>query len=94
MIHHIVLWTLKDPAEAPRFKALLDSCASVVPGIEAFEVAIRTPSLEANVDVALVSIFADAAALEAYQKHPTHQAVAAQLGDMRSERRVLDFERP
>ena len=27
MIHHIVQWTLKDPAEAPRFKALLDGCA-------------------------------------------------------------------
>ncbi len=94
MIHHIVLWTLKDPADAPRFKALLDTCASVVPGIHAFDVAIRTPSLEANVDVALVSVFADAAALEAYQNHPTHQAVAAQLGGMRSERRVLDFERP
>lgn len=94
MIHHIVLWTLKDAAEAPRFKALLDTCASLVPGMQVFDVAIRTPSLEANVDVALVSVFADAAALEAYQNHPTHQAVAAQLGALRSERRVLDFERP
>lgn len=94
MIHHIVLWTLKDPAEAPRFKAMLDTCASLVPGMQAFEVAIRTSTLEANVDVALVSAFADEAALLAYQNHPTHQAVAAQLGAMRSERRVLDFERP
>jgi len=31
---------------------------------------------------------------EAYQSHPQHQAVAAQLGPMRSERRVVDFERP
>ena len=33
MIHHIVLWTLKNPADAPRFKALLDTCAQVVPGM-------------------------------------------------------------
>ena len=94
MIHHIVLWTLKDPAEAPRFKALLDRCAGLVPGMHAFEVAIRNEGLEANVDVALISAFADAAAMEAYQNHPEHQAVAAQLGPMRSERRVLDYERP
>jgi quinol monooxygenase YgiN len=94
MIHHVVLWTLKDPAEAPRFKALLDRCAGLVPGMQAFEVAIRAEGLEANVDVALISAFADAAAFEAYQNHPEHQAVAAQLGPMRSERRVLDYERP
>lgn len=94
MIHHIVLWTLKNPADAPRFKALLDTCAQVVPGIHAFEVGIRSDALEANVDVALVSVFADAAALDAYQKHPHHQAVAAELGTLRSERRVLDFARP
>ncbi|HSV69962.1 MAG TPA: Dabb family protein [Methylibium sp.] len=93
MIHHIVLWTLKNPADAPRFKTLLDGCAAVVPGIQAFEVGIRSEGLEANVDVALVSVFADAAALDAYQKHPHHQAVAAELGAMRAERRVLDFDR-
>lgn len=94
MIHHIVLWTLKEPSDAPRFKALLDRCAGLVPGMHGFEVAIRAEGLEANVDVALVSAFADATALEAYQNHPEHQEVAALLGPMRSERRVLDFERP
>jgi quinol monooxygenase YgiN len=93
MIHHIVFWTLKNPAEAPRFKALLDGCASVVPGIHTFEVAIRSDGLEANVDVALVSAFTDAAALQAYQQHPRHQAVAAELGAMRAARHVMDFER-
>lgn len=93
MIQHVVIWTLKDPADAPRFKALLDSCANLVPGMLALEVGIRTPGLEANADVVLVSSFTDAAALDAYQQHPTHQAVAAQLGPMRSERRVVDYER-
>ena len=92
MIHHIVLWSLKEPADAPRFKDLLDSCARVVPGIEAFEVGIRTPGLEASADVVLVSAFADAAALAAYQSHPHHQTVAAELGRMRKERHVLDYQ--
>lgn len=94
MIHHIVIWTLHDAADAPRFKALLDACANLVPGMPVFEVGIRTQGLEANADVVLVSGFTDAAALAAYQNHPQHQAVAAQLGPMRRERRVVDFERP
>jgi hypothetical protein len=93
MIHPIVQWTLRDPADARRFKTLLDGCAGLVPGMPAFEVGIRMPALEANTDVVRVSAFADAAALDADQRHPQHQAVAAQLGPMRRERHVLDFER-
>ncbi|RZT91419.1 Dabb family protein [Rivibacter subsaxonicus] len=89
---HIVMWRLKDGADAPRFKALLDSCASLVPGMLEFKVGIRAAGLEANVDVVLVSRFADAAALDAYQQHPQHRTVGAELGPLRLERHVLDFE--
>ena len=90
MIRHIVLWTLNNPADAPRFKALLDSCARLVPGIVEFDVGIREAGLEANADVVLVSTFTNAQQLKAYQNHPQHQAVAAELGTMRSGRHVLD----
>lgn len=90
MIDHLVMWRLKDPADAPRFKAILEPCGKLVPGILRFEVSIREDGLEANCDVALVSRFADAAALDAYQQHPDHQAVLKQLGPLRSERYVLD----
>jgi quinol monooxygenase YgiN len=90
------MWSLIQPSDAPRFKALLDSCASVVPGIVEFEVAVRQPpgagSLDANVDVVLISTFTDAAQLEAYQQHPLHHAVGVQLGAMRAARQVLDYE--
>jgi quinol monooxygenase YgiN len=90
MIRHVVMWKLKDPADAPRFKALLDSCGALVPGIRQFEVGIRQEGHEANADVVLVSTFDDAAALEAYQSHPAHKAVSAQLGPLRESRSVLD----
>lgn len=90
MIRHVVLWTLKDPADAPRFKALLDSCRTLVPGIVQFEVGVRTPGHEATADVVLVSTFADAAALHAYQNHPHHKAVSAEVGPLRQSRTVLD----
>lgn len=92
MIRHIVMWTLKNPADAPRFKAALDSCRQLVPGIVEFEVGICADGFEANADVVLVSSFTDAAALAAYQKHPHHRAVSAELGALRESRSVLDYD--
>lgn len=94
MIEHIVMWRLKNAADAPRFKALLDGCRDLVPGMLRFDVGIRAEGLEANVDVVLVSRFADAAALDAYQNHPHHKAVGAELGPLRLDRHVLDYNVP
>lgn len=91
MLRHVVMWKLKDAADAPRFKELLDSCRGLVPGMREFEVGIRRDDLEANVDVVLVSSFTDAASLDAYLHHPHHKAVAAQLGPLRDQRSVLDY---
>jgi quinol monooxygenase YgiN len=91
MIRHIVMWTLNDVADAARFKALLDTCANLVPGTHQFEVGIRAEGLDANVDVVLVSLFSDREALDAYQHHPRHKDVSAQLGPMRSARHILDY---
>lgn len=90
MIRHVVIWTLKDPADAPRFQALLDSCRGLVDGMIEFDTGIRSEGLEANADVLLVSVFRDGAALDAYLQHPHHKAVAAQLGPLRASRCVLD----
>ena len=91
MIKHIVLFTLKDPANAPKVKALLDSCKDIVPGIREFEVGIKTEGLEATAEGVLVSTFEDAAALAAYQPHPHHQVVVAQIRQMTSGRQVLAY---
>jgi len=88
------MWRLKNAADAPRFKALLDGCRDLVPGMLRFDVGIRAEGLEANVDVVLVSRFADAAALDAYQNHPHHKAVGAELGPLRLDRHVLDYNVP
>jgi quinol monooxygenase YgiN len=90
-LRHIVMWKLRDFGDAVRFKALLDSCADVVPGMLVFAVAVRSEGLEASADVVLDSTFVDQAALAAYQGHPHHKAVAAQLGEMRIERHVFDW---
>jgi hypothetical protein len=92
MIKHIVMWKLKNPADAGKFKARLDSCRGLVPGMREFEVAVRTPDLEANCDVVLCSAFDDKAALQAYLEHPQHVEVSAMLGTLREARSVLDYE--
>jgi quinol monooxygenase YgiN len=92
MIRHIVMWKLKDPADAPQFKSQLDTCIDLVPGMHRFEVAIRTPEHDANCDVVLYSEFDDAAALAAYQNHPHHQKISVDLGELRDTRRVFDCE--
>jgi quinol monooxygenase YgiN len=91
-LRHIVMWTLKDVADAPRFKAELESCRSLVPGVLSFQVALRREGLEANVDVLLDTTFLDAAALEAYRSHPHHEGVSARIGPLRHTRHVLDYE--
>ena len=92
MIKHIVMWKLKNPADAPHFKAQLDSCRDLVPGMLKFEVATRTAALEANCDVVLYSVFDSSAALAAYQNHPQHQLLSSGLGALRDSRSVLDYE--
>jgi quinol monooxygenase YgiN len=91
MLRHIVMFTLKNPADAPKVKALLDSCKSLVTGITEFDVGIKTEGLEGSCDVVLVSTFEDQAALAAYQPHPHHQGVVAQIREMASGRQVLDY---
>lgn len=99
MIKHIVMWKLKEQAEgadraanAREMKRRLDECARIVPGIVTFEVTLAQPDLEATYDVVLYSEFTDRAALEAYIKHPTHQAVVPFIGAIREARQCMDYE--
>ena len=91
MIRHVVMWTLRDAADAPRFKSLLESCKGLVPGMLEFEVGTRGAGMEANCDVVLVSSFSDSTSLAAYLNHPHHKSVSAQLGPLREARSVLDY---
>ncbi len=99
MIRHVVMWKLKANAEgagrtanAARMKALLDSCADLVPGMRCWEVALAQPELEANCDVLLISEFDSQAALDAYQNHPQHMAMKPFIAAVREARHCLDYE--
>ena len=98
MLKHIVMWKLKEHAEgaeraanAREMKRRLDECANIVPGMRTFEVILAQPGLEANYDVVLYSEFENREALEAYVKHPTHQALIPFIGAIREGRQCMDY---
>ncbi len=99
MITHIVMWKFKPEAEGAskaqnlvRAKALLDACATLVPGTLRFDVAIARPGFECSYDLVLNCAFADRAALDAYQEHPQHLALKPFIGAARLERQCMDYE--
>jgi quinol monooxygenase YgiN len=92
MIRHIVMWKLRQFADAQHFKHLLESCRGIVPGMTDFEVGIRCAQLEATQDVVLFATFSNRTALDAYLAHPHHQSIAKVLGQMRTAREVLDYD--
>lgn len=99
MIKHIVMWKLKEQAEgadratnAREMKRRLDECAGIVPGMLTFEVKLPEDGLEATYDIVLYSEFDSRDALQAYARHPVHQAVVPFIGAVRAERQCMDYE--
>jgi hypothetical protein len=98
MIRHIVMWTLHPHAEGAdkainvqKAKALLLSCAQLVPGIRAFEVATASPGMDCSSDLVLHMLLDDAQVLAAYQNHPQHLAIKPFMKAVVQERRCMDF---
>lgn len=99
MIKHIVAWTFADEAEgadrAGNVALVADALRAlpaVVPGIVEFEVVPAQDGLENSFDLALYSVFEDAAALQAYVVHPEHQKVVALIGARRTGRACIDYD--
>ena len=97
-LHHIVMWTLKEEAQGQskaqnmqKARELLMSCSSLVPGIEHFEVGLKTDGLDCTCDVILNSVFKDEAALSAYQNHPDHMAIKPFMKAIVAQRQCMDF---
>ncbi len=91
MIRHIVMWSFNRPEDAAHVKQLLETCATLVPGIHEFTVGVPSEGLEANCHAVLVSTYEDEAALAAYQQHPHHQGVVAQIKAVATARHVVDY---
>ena len=98
MIRHIVMWKLKGPStedkrrQAEQARAALLGMFGKVPGLTEIEVGIGAVSGEQEADLVLSTTHDSWQALSDYQVHPAHEPVKKLIGELRTERRVVDFE--
>jgi Stress responsive A/B Barrel Domain. len=93
------MWRLKDFANgagkeenAKKLKSLLEALKDKISQIKNIEVGINTSGSDAASDVVLYSEFESMEDLNAYQEHPEHKKIVGFVNEVRSERRVVDYE--
>ena len=99
MIRHIVFWKLREDltgqARTNVLKTIKDRFEAMqgqIPGLRKIEVGLPFSEGAESADFALYSEFDSRAALEDYNAHPLHQAMVTIVREVRSERRVADYE--
>ena len=98
MVRHIVMWKLRGPSAAERrtqaeqARAALLGMLGNVPGLLQMEVGIGSISGEQEADLVLTSTHDSWEALKAYASHPAHEPAKRLIGELKTERRVVDFE--
>ena len=100
MIKHIVFWRLKADLPAAEREAALqrikqgfEALAGKIPGLAKIEIGFNYGvSAEAS-DIALYTEFVSKEALTGYETHPEHLALVPMVREVRTEKRVVDFER-
>lgn len=96
MIRHIVFFSAKDPAEAPRIRDELDARLRPIPHSRRFEVALnaKRDGYANDVDVIVYAEFADFESLAAYKADPRYAACTAAVRPLRELRFAADYEVP
>ena len=79
MLTHIVIWKYRDDVEQfarEEHVNLLRNLGTVIPQVESLSVGFDILHLARSYDTGLVAMFADQAALDAYNIHPEHVKIA------------------
>jgi len=96
-LQHIVFWKLNGETQEERdeqavfLKQSLENLQQLIPEIETLSVHRNSAFHGTNWDLALMSQFANLAALETYQEHPEHVAVGVEIKKRVSDRAAIDF---
>lgn len=98
MIKHIVMWKFMDHAEGRSKQDNLDyvrdrlmTLPAIIPELKSIEIGQDIGIGRDPFDMALVTTFEDAAALERYQQHPEHKKISAYVSKVRTDRACVDF---
>lgn len=100
MVKHIVMWKVADHEKhgtkeeiLVKMKKELEALKGQIKGLTEIEVGINFNPADAAYDVVLYSVLENKAALDGYQKHPKHVAVADGLvRQVATSRVVVDYE--
>ena len=99
MIKHIVFWRLNENAygndkqtNAQILKEKLLAMLNKVDGLLKVEVGFDFSDEKDSCDIVLYSEFSSKETLYQYQIHPDHEEIKKWLGEVRYERRVVDYE--
>jgi hypothetical protein len=95
MIRHIVLFSAKDPAEAPVIRDALARLGEI-PDARRIEVALnlKRDRLSQEVDIVVYGEFDDLAQLERWKAHPLYEETIRVVRPRRELRIVADYEVP
>ncbi|MDE5909259.1 MAG: Dabb family protein [Lachnospiraceae bacterium] len=98
MIHHIVLWNLKEDLSkqerleaALEIKRRLEAVADTAEGVISLQVVINQME-SSNKDIALISRFETEEALKAYQVSPAHVEAGEYVRSVTTGRSCFDFK--
>jgi hypothetical protein len=96
MLTHIVLFKLKDrsPANVAATRDRIALIAGQIPELLSIEVGINIVDAPPAYDIALVETFESLETLHAYQVHPVHRALLADVMPRFEEFHSLDYETP
>ena len=92
MVKHIVMWRLRNKADAAEIKVRLEALGGKIPGLIKIEVGIDFLESEQSADVILYSELESREALGIYQAHPEHVAVIPLVKGAAISRTVVDYE--
>lgn len=99
MVKHIVFWKLKESVTGAarqealrRIKEGFEALQGQIPGLQKIEIGFDFSQGPDSADIVLYSEFASRAALEGYQAHPLHSALVTIVREVRTERRVGDYD--
>ncbi len=94
MIRHIVLFKIKDEykAEIPQLVENFYGMKGKIEGMIDLESGADILGSERSYDLALITLFRDRAAFDAYQTHPVHLPVKKRMHEVRVSSVACDYE--
>ena len=96
-VKHVIMWRVSGETDEERagarlkVKTAFEGLRGRISGMRSLEVGVDVSGVDYASDVVLVAEFDSSEQLENYASHPEHLRVRKELGDLRIERRQVDY---